>query len=91
MDEIIKGLEEFYVKGKGDGRNVLKAIEFLYRIKENKCKLYKRLEALETEANKRIEEIPEPFEDLQDSENYNYYQGILETIKNIKEFLGGII
>lgn len=48
----------------------------------------KHLNALEKEANERIDEIPEVFDDLEDSENYNYYQGVLETIKNIKEFLG---
>ena len=47
-----------------------------------------RLNALEKEANERIDEIPEEFDDLEDSENYNYYLGVLETIPNIKEFLG---
>jgi FMN phosphatase YigB (HAD superfamily) len=48
----------------------------------------RHLQALETEANENIDEIPEEFDDLQDGENYNYYQGVLETVKNIKEFLG---
>ena len=50
--------------------------------------LMERLNALEKESNERIDEIPEEFDDLEDSENYNYYQGVLETIANIKEFLG---
>ena len=88
MDEIIKGLEEFYVKGKGEGRNVLKAIEFLYRIKEKKCKFYKYLETLENETKNNSKEKKDDFRILVNSENYNYNKGVLETIKNIKEFLG---
>ena len=58
-------------------------------LNEQKYKeLIGRLNALEREANERIDEIPEEFESLEDSENYNYYQGVLETVKNIKEFLG---
>ena len=47
-----------------------------------------RLNALEREANERIDEIPEEFESLEDSENWNYYRGVLETVKNIKTLLG---
>lgn len=51
--------------------------------------LLKHLNELETEANERLAEIPEEFNKLEDSENYNYYSGVLETIKNIKDFLSG--
>jgi hypothetical protein len=50
--------------------------------------LLKYLETLETEANEQADEIPEEFTCLEDSENWNYWQGVLETIKKIKEFLG---
>ena len=89
MDEIIKGLEEFYVKGKGEGRNVLKAIEFLYHIKEKKLKFYKYLEYLEDEYKNNSEEEKDDFSILVNGKtNYDYNKGVLETIKNIKEFLG---
>ena len=50
--------------------------------------LLKYLNKKEEETNKLIDEIPEEFNDLQDSENYNYYLGVLETIRDIKNILG---
>lgn len=41
----------------------------------------------ETETQKLIDEIPEEFTCLEDSKNYNYYLGVLETITNIKKFI----
>lgn len=87
MDEIIKGLEEFYVKGKGEGGNVLKTIEFLYRIKEKKCKFYKYLESLENETKNNGKEAKDDFRILVNGANYNYNKGVLETIESIKKFL----
>ena len=88
MYEIIKGLEEFYVKGKGEWKNVLKAIELLYHIKEKKRKFYKYLESLENEAKNNSKEEKDDLRILVNGTDYNYNKGVLETIKNIKEFLG---
>lgn len=49
--------------------------------------LLKHLDYLEQEANTALDNIPEPFESLSDSENYNYYCGCLEAIRNVKEFI----
>lgn len=49
--------------------------------------LLKHLQALEAETNEQLEEIPEEFSSIEDSENYNYYCGVLETVKNIKNFI----
>ena len=49
--------------------------------------LLKYLETLERETNEQAGEIPEEFENLEDSENYNYFCGVLETIAKIKEFI----
>lgn len=48
----------------------------------------KHLQALKEEAETEISKIPDRFESLTDSENYNYYEGILEAIDNIIEFIG---
>lgn len=87
MDEIIKGLEEFYIKGKGEWRNVLMAIDFLYRIKEKKCKFYKYLEVLENENKNNSKEEKDDFRILVNGAKYNYNKGVLETIESIKKFL----
>lgn len=47
------------------------------------------LSALETEANKEADKIPKVFNDIEDSEDYYYYQGVFETLAKIKKFLGG--
>ena len=49
--------------------------------------LKKRLKALEKEASERLNEIPEPFNSLEDGENWNYWQGGLLVIKNIKQWV----
>lgn len=49
--------------------------------------LNEKLKALETEANERLNEIPEQFNGLEDSENWNYWQGVLTVINNIKQLL----
>ena len=73
MDEIIKGLEEFFVKGKGEGRNLLNAIDLLYNIKEKKCKFYKYLESLENETKNNSKESKEDFRILiNGTTNYDY-------------------
>ena len=71
-----KAFKEGYTKARKEDEYFVNAV------------LMERLNALEKEANERLKEIPEQFDDLEDSENWNYYQGVLETIKNIKEFLG---
>lgn len=48
----------------------------------------KHLQALKIEAETELSNIPEVFNDLTQSENYNYYSGALETINNILEFIG---
>lgn len=50
-------------------------------------KLLNHLNSLEQETVKALDEIPEPFERLEDSENYNYYSGCLEVIHNVKDFI----
>ena len=47
-----------------------------------------RLLSLKKEAEERLDEIPEEFNDLQDSENYNYFTGALIAVNNILEFIG---
>lgn len=49
--------------------------------------LKKHLQALKQEAETEISKIPEIFNDAQDAENYNYYDGILNAINNILEFI----
>jgi hypothetical protein len=49
--------------------------------------LKKRLKALEKEANERLNEIPEQFNNLEDSEKWNYWQGALSVIENVKHLL----
>ena len=51
--------------------------------------LNERLKALEKEANERLNEIPEQFNGLEDSEKWNYWQGALAVIENIKQLLNG--
>lgn len=50
--------------------------------------LIERLNSLEKEANENLDGIPEEFESLEDSENYHYFTGVLNVVKNIKELLG---
>lgn len=47
-----------------------------------------RLLSLKKEAEERLNEIPEEFNDLQDSKNYNYFTGALIAVNNILEFIG---
>lgn len=56
-------------------------------MKELMKDLQKHLRAVETEANEQLKEIPEEFSNLEESETYNYYCGVLETVKNIKDFI----
>lgn len=56
--------------------------EYLYKV------VLTRLNALEQEATERLDEIPEEINDLEDSENYNYFTGVLNTVENIKTLLG---
>ena len=49
--------------------------------------LLKYLQALEAETNEQLKEIPEEFSNLEESETYNYYCGVLETVKNVKDFI----
>lgn len=49
--------------------------------------LKEKLKALEKEANEKLNEIPEEFNGLEDSEKWNYWQGVLTVIENIKQLL----
>ena len=48
----------------------------------------KHLLVLKKEADEKLDEIPEEFESLEDSENYNYYTGCLAVVNNLMEFIG---
>lgn len=48
----------------------------------------KHLQVLKNEAETEIAKIPDRFNDLTDSENYNYYCGIIEAVENIITFIG---
>lgn len=56
-------------------------------MKELMKELQKHLRAVEKEANEQLKEIPEEFSNLEESETYNYYCGVLETVKNVKDFI----
>ena len=56
--------------------------EYLYKV------VLARLNALEEEANENLDKIPEVFNGLEDSENWNYFTGVLNTVENIKTLLG---
>ena len=61
--------------------------EEIYNALKEKEILSERLKALETEANERLNEIPEQFNGLEDSEKWNYWQGALAVIENVKQLL----
>nr|DAJ52035.1 MAG TPA: hypothetical protein [Caudoviricetes sp.] len=56
-------------------------------MKELMKELQKHLRAVEKEASEALNELPEVFNSIEESENYNYYCGVLETVKNIKDFI----
>lgn len=56
-------------------------------MKELMKELQKHLRAVEKEASEQLKEIPEEFSNLEESETYNYYCGVLETVKNVKDFI----
>lgn len=47
-----------------------------------------KLLSIKKEAEERLSEIPEEFKSLEDSENYNYFSGALQTVDVILEFIG---
>ena len=57
-------------------------------MKRTEQELKKRLLGIKKEAEERLAEIPEEFNNLQDSENYNYFTGVLQTVNVILKFIG---
>lgn len=49
--------------------------------------IQKKLQSLKAEAIEKLNELPEPFNDLEDSENYNYFQGILTTVNSLENLI----
>lgn len=47
-----------------------------------------QINGIESLAIEQIERIPEVFTNLQENEDYNYYSGVLDTLKKVKEILG---
>lgn len=56
-------------------------------MKKFKKELQKHLRAVEKEANEALNELPEIFTSIEESQTYYYYCGVLETVKNVKDFI----
>ena len=54
----------------------------------NKKELIEKIKAIKTEADLEIMSIPDPFQSLQDSENYNYYSGVFDATEKILKIIG---
>ncbi len=46
-----------------------------------------RLDALEKEAKERIKDLPEVFDDPEDADTWNYYEGVRAAVERIRELL----
>ena len=57
-------------------------------MKRTEQEIKTKLLSIKKEAEERLAEIPEEFNNLQDSEDYNYFDGALQTVNVILEFLG---
>lgn len=49
--------------------------------------LANRLDALAKEADERTADLPEVFDDLEDAETWNYYEGVRAAVERIRELL----
>ena len=49
--------------------------------------LKKYLEELKTEAEAEIDAIPEEFNDLNDAESFNFYEGFLSALNSITDYI----
>lgn len=45
------------------------------------------MQSLKAEAIEKLNELPEPFDDLEDGEIYDYFQGVLTTVNSLENLI----